>query len=224
MSRRAFAACVVAASLLAAACSASDRPSTTAAAPYPASTPVVVASPTAETSAPAADFAAIAKLAPHAYTGPCQLDQRANGHWYQQGSDVSELPAPIPCANLRAYVAITASTPTPDSITEVGSVLTAKVTVESRTANYKSAPSDKLIVQATPRAGGSWDVTWSAKPGAHVEWLLVFADGNLVSGASGHYFSRAVGSAGLYVDILANDLDAAAGSDAGITGPPPPAP
>ncbi len=167
-------------------------------------------------SAPAhRNFAGIMATAPHAYTGACRVEQRGD-RWWQLGHDITSLPAPVPCANLTARIGQTFSTaPEPNQ---------RYLRTEMWTGSKPSA-TDKLWIKANQEPNGDWLVSWGAKTGVRVEWVLAFA-GPEISGSGGSYRWSADQHHGSYptVSVYANDLDAPPGHTMSITGPPQPAP
>lgn len=159
------------------------------------------------------------KQAPHAYTGPCQTT-RAGGRWLQpQINHLSTQPIPTPCYNLAGSVG-TYVEPSPQAGQHYIDV------TEWRGGGGEET--DKLWVKVEPRPAGAWLISWGAKPGVRVEWLLAAANAfpAFLPAHTGHFLWRPFPGAQDYPEfsLYANDLDVSAKTPVTITPTPQPHP
>lgn len=158
----------------------------------------------------------IVAVEPQAYTGMCSVEWRANS-WRQPGLPggsryYRDGESPVPCANLEAEIGLTGPTaPSPNQ----------QFYVARSWQGELSSTTDKIWITAVRKTGGTWLVTWGAKPGTRVVWAYVFDGPGKIGAATGHFLWHPFGGQTYpSVDIYANDLDAPPGRYIPVTGPP----
>jgi hypothetical protein len=168
------------------------------------------------------DWAPIMAQAPSAYSGQCRV-ARVQGLWRQPEVDEIVRDVPRPCYNLIGRVGVTA--PTAERYpNQKYNYINEVVAGASQPSGPVWRPTDKLWVNVTPAAGGAMLVTWGAKPGVRVEWLLAEINDSevgikFVSASAGSYLWHPfAGQTYPVFSVYANNIDVSANLPVDFTG------